>query len=303
MSTEPTTPEQFPRIQLPPLPAFSPLRTPADELPAIQPLRDEPATTWQSPLPEPVAANTYTYMVAPPPLAPLPMQHHPRPMMGASCDVAAGPAPSPTHTPQRMPMPEIAVTSEEPAPALAPAVATSVVALAVLAITAVMLAWASRMAFSPALLALAGLMVSELAIGLAASARGASRPTSATVAAAVAIVCSLLALKGALGGFSEMAFVASLFVLVAALPTLILLGVLAFVLHRRRSIDSPGEDALRAGTPIRFGATAVVLVSGYLAKDSFSAKPDTFVAFAVIGLTVWGVTQVLRGTGRVASAD
>jgi hypothetical protein len=174
------------------------------------------------------------------------------------------------------------------------------VAVAIFVFTAVGLIWASRMAFSPALLAMSALLASEAAIGVARTGpRGSSRPVQATIAAGGAVVLALFALKGAFAGFGEMAFVASLFVLVAALPTLLLLGASEFVL-RRRAAPSAADDALRAGTKLRFAAVLALLVSGYLAKDSFSAKPDTFVAFGLVALALFGAVSVFRGTGRAA---
>lgn len=173
------------------------------------------------------------------------------------------------------------------------------VALVLLVVAAAVLVWASRMAFSPALLGMSALLLAEAGIALAVT--GATRPMSAIVAAGGAFVLALLALKGAFAGFGEMAFVASLFVLVAALPTLLVLGLLEFVL-RKRSSASPADIALRAGTRVRFGAALLLLVTGYLAKDSFSAKPDTYATFVIVAIVVFGAAQVLRGSGRAARA-
>lgn len=172
-------------------------------------------------------------------------------------------------------------------------------ALALLLVGAALLVWASRMAFSPALLGMSALLLSEAAIALALT--GAKRPASAVVTAGGATVLALFALKGAFAGFGEMAFVASLFVLVAALPTLLVLGALEFIL-RKRSSASPANDALRSGTQVRLVGSLLLLVTGYLAKDSFSAKPDTYAAFVIVALALFGAVQALRGTGRASRA-
>lgn len=322
---------RFPRLELPAVPVFAQPMIPADELPVQRPLRDAPADSWQTPFPTPEATNTYAFQVMPPPppvggeLAPrheIPRSAHatycamPGPATGAQ---SASPteSPAPIQPAPAQPAPASVVSSQAPrsrVPAMVPATTTdpapdvdgaqsaaptdlSRVALVLLVVAAALLVWASRMAFSPALLGMSALLLSELAIGLALT--GSKRPTSALVATGGAIVLGLLALKGAFAGFGEMAFVASLFVLVAALPTLLLIGALEFVL-RRRSSDSPANVALRAGTRIRFGAALLLLVTGYLAKDSFSAKPDTYAAFVIVALAAFGAVQVLRGTGRAA---
>ncbi len=327
MSTGPTTPQQdqgtdveatgaavrepvrFPRLELPAVPVFSRPLTPADELPVQRPLVDEPAGAWQSPFPAPDPTNTYTFQVVPPPppaqhAPPLdPPQPHaiPRSVHATYC---AMPSATPT-----MPAPA-STTSPMPVLAQAPELTQGVddraadapwdvspIALGILLVAAALLVWASRMAFSPALLAMAALMLAEA--GIALSLTGAKRPTSALAAAGVAGVLGLLALKGAFGGFGEMAFVASLFVLVAALPTLLLLGAFEFVLRKRAS-DSPAHLALRAGTRERFGAALALLVSGFLARDSFSARPDAFAALGILLLVGTAVVSIVRGTGRAA---
>ncbi len=324
---------QFPRLELPAVPTFPRPLIPADELPVQQPLGDAPADAWQSPFPTPEATNTYAFQVVPPPppvdVAPPPRHEFPRSAHATFCAMpaaAAQPAPAPAQPqptpaqpqpaqpapaqPQPAPAPRTSVPPMAPAPGVdagqdgdvaAADAPTDVsrVALVLLVVAAALLVWASRMAFSPALLGMSALLLSEAGIALALT--GAKRPTSAVVAAGGALVLGLLALKGAFAGFGEMAFVASLFVLVAALPTLLLLGALEFVL-RKRSSESPANVALRAGTRIRFGAASLLLVTGYLAKDSFSAKPDTYAAFVIVALAVLGVVQVLRGSGRAARA-
>ncbi len=329
-------PVRFPRLQLPSVPAFTAPRTPADELPVQRPMVDQPAGTWQSPFQQPEPTNTYAFQVVPPPPPAHPPVAHPplatgfpAPQFTAAAVPVTIPAPkhgdpaptaSPTHAAPAAPAPAASAPAPRttvppmlPTPATDEAAAgaddaapastdVSKVAIVLLLVTALLTAWASRMAFSPALLAMSGLLFAELAIGLAnVGPRDGKRTLNATVAAGASVVITLLALKGAFGGFSEMAFVASLFVLVAALPTLLLLGATWFVL-RRRANPSPADRALAAGTKVRFGAALALLVSGYLAKDSFSAKPDTFVAFAIVALALLGAISVFRGTGRAARA-
>jgi hypothetical protein len=305
MSTEPTTPLSdprtdveacpsivrapmpFTRLELPPVPRFARPFVPADELPVQRPLVDEPAGTWQAPFPAPDATNSYAFQVMPPPPAAAPtepLQPHgiPRSAHATFCALptaapALAPAPAFTGVPPLAPAPELAPTPTVPVPDIAqgedvPAVeaATDVspIAVGILLVTAVLLVWASRMAFSPALLAMSALLLTEL--GIALSLTGAKRSTASLVAVGGAGVLGLLALKGAFAGFGEMAFVASLFVLVATLPTLLVLGAIEFVI-RKRSAPTPATLALRAGTRLRFGAALALLVTGYLAKDSFSA--------------------------------
>ncbi|MCW2922286.1 MAG: hypothetical protein JWL76_2160 [Thermoleophilia bacterium] len=315
-------PAPFRRIELPAVPAFPRPMVPADELPVQRPLLDAPTTGWQSPFPAPEATNSYTFQVVPPPpptewAPPLdPPQPHqiPRSAHATFCampSAAPAPAPAPAFSgvPALAPAPASAsasasaparatvLTQDGDVPAVDAPADVSMVAVGLLLATAALLMWASRMAFSPALLAMAALLLTE--VGIALSRTGPKRPTPALVAVAAAAAIALLALKDAFAGFGEMAFVASLFVLVAALPTLLLLGALEFVL-RKRSSASPANDALRSGTMLRFGAALALLVSGFLAKDSFSAKPDTFAALAIIALVGFGIAQVLRGTGRAA---
>ena len=328
----PREPVHFPRLQLPTVPAFARPMVPADELPVQRPLVDAPTGAWQSPFPTPEPTNDYTFMVVPPP--PPPHEHYPTaklaprhdmprsahatycalptaapaaptaPTMSASTGAAPIAQPAPA-TPARTSVPAMVphsadTTSDVDDPAVDAPTTVSTVALALLVVGAALLVWASRMAFSPALLAMSALMLAETAIAL--SLTGAKRPTSAVVAAGVAVVIGLLALKGALGNYADdMAFVASLFVLVAALPTLILLGALEFVI-RKRSSASPANAALRAGSRERFGAAVVLLVSGFLARESFSARPDAFATFCIVLAVALGVSQVLRGTGRAARA-
>lgn len=310
---------QFPRLELPTVPAFPAPVTPANELPIQRPLVDAPVGTWQSPFPTPEATNTYAFQVVPPPPADFePAQRHdiPRSAHATYCAMPTA-APAGVTAPIAQPAPAPApARARSSVPAMVPVPATdtagdvdvvaadaptdvSRVALALMVVAAALLVWASRMAFSPALLGMSALLLAETAIALALT--GTRRPASALVAAGAATVLGLLAIKGAFAGFGEMAFVASLFVLVAALPTLLLLGALEYVL-RRRSSASPANLALRAGTRIRVGAALLLLVTGYLAKDSFSAKPDTFAAFAIVALVAFGVMQVLRGSGRATRA-
>lgn len=278
-------PITFPRLVLPPVPTFRTPLTPADELPVQQPLRDEqPPTTWQYPFPQPEPTNTYA---VPAPVQPTPIE--------VVAPTTNAPSPRPDAGELARPADGVVETTEQ-------ATSLSKIALGLFLVTAAFLYWASGMAFSAALLGTAGLLVSELAIALSLTApRGAGRPMPATIAAVAAVLLALLTLKGALHAFSDMAMVASLFVLAAALPTLLLLGAAAFVL-RRRSPRSLADDSLRAGTGLRFGVVVALLATGFIAKDSFSAKPDAFLAFALVALVAINALHVLRGTGRANRA-
>jgi hypothetical protein len=305
--------------------------TPADELPVQHPYVDAPAGTWQSPFPTPEPTNDYTFMVVPPP--PPPHEHYPTaqlaqarpaptqarqrhdvprsahatycalptaaPVAHAAPAPISQPAPAPVRSgvPAMVPTPATDAAQGVDDPAVDAPTGVSPIAIGLMVVAAALLVWASRMAFSPALLAMSALMLAETAIALALT--GTKRPTSAFVAAGAATLVALLALKGAFAGFGEMAFVASLFVLVAALPTLLLLGALEFVI-RKRSAPSPATLALRAGSRERFGAAVVLLVSGFLAKDSFSAKPDAIATFCIVLFVAVSALQVVRGTGRAA---
>lgn len=290
----------FPRLELP----LPPFKAPASviEAPAPSPVPtsapatnldgrpiggyDEPVTgTWQSPFPAPVIDQGYVYQVVPPP------------QIDASNAVVPAPAAEAAST---VPLPDLAPVPE---PATATVVAPSKVVLGAFAVLAAALVWASTMAFSAALLALGALLASEIALALAASRPSAAvRSTPATAVAVVAGIAALLAAKGAFAQFGETAFVAGLFVLVSAVPTLLVLGIVAFVLRRRSaSGNSPGERALRAGALVRFGALAAIIAAGVQAHKTFSAVPDAVVALAVVVLAALNVAAALRGTGRAAA--
>lgn len=311
----------FPRLDLPPVPSFGSSAT-VDEHEVV-PLRDEPLGTWQPPFPPPFSGEEqYRAMVdrvatlssvqsIAEPHAPVAAA---TPMFSTAPVFASAPviAPSPVIDPVDVPAPDVpelprtrtrttiaappdtvvAVMPElAPAPDLAPH-RTSMVAVGILILLAVALNWASHMAFSPGLMALAALLWAQLAAGAAVSPRGRRLAIRAALPAAV---LSLLALKGAIGGFSDMAMVAGLFVLVAGLPTLLLLGAAQFILHRRGDRASATDVALREGWKLRFGALAALLVAALLVRDSFSAKPDAFVTFGIVALVVLTLLPALRG--------
>jgi surface polysaccharide O-acyltransferase-like enzyme len=92
--------------------------------------------------------------------------------------------------------------------------------------------------------------------------------------------------------FSEMAFVAGLLVVPAILVVLLVHGVASYLL--RRDKESVASQMVRAGTPTRFAAALITLVAGYLAFHSFSARPDAYAAFAVLGLTAANLYYLAR---------
>jgi hypothetical protein len=298
-------PVEFPRLVLPPAPTFgrpapAPVATakpivatrPVPALPATDADgravggRDEPPATWQSPFPEPAPTNAYTFQVVPPPMAPEAAQM-PRPMIES-----AAPARTPVPTLDASIVDEPTTTDTRP----------STIVLGLMAVTAALLAWASVMAFSSALLAFSGLLIAELALALSlARARGARRPTSAAVLAVVALGVGLLAAKGAIAQFGDMAMVAGLFVLISVVPSLLLLGAAAFVLRRRGDRRTLADEAIRSGTIVRFGALAGILLAGYQAHKTFTAVPDAIVALVIVALVAVNAVHVLRGSGRAAA--
>lgn len=174
-------------------------------------------------------------------------------------------------------------------------------ALVLLLVAAALLAWASRMAFSPALLALSGLFVAEVAVALSLTrAAAASHPTRSTVAAVASLLLVALAAKGALHGFGDMAFVAGLFVIAAIIPTLLLLGAVALVL-RRRTPRSLADESLRAASLVRLGAIVAVLAGGIQAHRTYSAVPDAVAALGIALLTATYALHVVKRTGRASS--
>jgi hypothetical protein len=316
-------PVEFPRLVLPPAPTFgrpapatptvaepaAPTTTPAPTSPATdlddRPVggRDEPPVTWQSPFPEPAAASAYTYRVVPPPMAPEAAQMPPSMVAAAAAAPVAAPAPikASVPAPARTPVPAVAapVIDDQPSEV---ATRPSTVALGLMAVTAALLMWASQMAFSSALLAFSGLLVAELALALSlARARGANRPLSSTLLAVVALLVGLLAAKGAIAQFGDMAMVAGLFVLISVVPSLLLLGAAALVLRRRGDRRTLADEAIRSGTLVRFGALAAILAAGYQAHKTFTAVPDAIVALVIVALVALNAVHVLRGSGRAAA--
>lgn len=191
------------------------------------------------------------------------------------------------------------VSIEEPTPQISQS--APMLFLVPIGILAIVCIWASKMAFSASLLALSGMFVSELALvaaSLRSTANNRSRYVMATALPAGAI--SILAVKSALAQFGDAAFVAGLFVLVTALPALIVLGVVSLVLRRRATL-TPVTTVIRSGSLVRFGALVAVLLAGYQAFKTFSAKPDAVVALGITAVTIYSVVSAVRGTGRAAS--
>jgi hypothetical protein len=294
----------FPRLELPAVPDFAAAAADADVVTEddLAPHLDEPAGTWQPPFPpaldpesqyralvdrvtaytEPIAAATAGAVIAPAPIAdpepaPVPDVQRTRPMRVPAVDTT-------TTVPE---LPELA-----PAPQVAP-LTTSVVAIAGLVLLAAFLVWASRMAFSPALLALSGLLLAQLAAAATASGKGGALPF---VAGIPALGLAVSAAKGALGGFSDMAMVAGLFVIAAGGPTLLVLGIVQFVLHRRAGRAGAAETVLREGWKLRVGVAVAIVAAGVYVRDSFAAAPDALLTFGIVALVLFTLVPVARGT-------
>lgn len=298
----------FPRIELPPVPSLGrtsggtvPVAAPGSPAPAIsldgRPVggQDESPAGWQYPYAATSTAG-YTYHVPPPPM--------PGPVPAGS---AATSAPELAHGPgtESAPyvMPHVAPVSDRDAAsdeADDADTGPSTVVLVLFAVVAVALLWASRMAFSAGLLAFASLLIAELSLATSFARRaGASRPASSTLAAIAAVAVALNAARHAFAQFGETAFVAGLFVLVAGVPSLLAVAV-ATLLLRRSSASSRANDALRSWTAVRLAALAALLVAGFQAHRTFSAKPDAIVALGIVALALLTAVAVLRGTGRAA---
>ena len=214
------------------------------------------------------------------------------------------PAPVPdvrrTTRPMRVPSVDTAVPELPelaPAPVVAP-LSTSVVAIAGMVLVAAFLAWASRMAFSPALLALSALLFAQLAATATASGKGGVLPFAAGIPA---LFLAVSAAKGALGGFSDMAMVAGLFVIAAGIPTLLVLGIVQFVLHRRAARAGAAETVLREGWKLRFGVVTAIVAAGVYVRESFAATPDAILTFGIVGLVLLTLVPVARGRSNEAA--
>lgn len=297
--TAPAALPTFPRVELPPVPRLS-AAMPAPHVPN----RDEPVSTWTSPLPMPVEPRPYTYQVVPPPPPSLSVGMHPAPAASSPMTPMPAPVPAPigmpaAPAPGRLSMPTAPIVT--PAPASAPVfvgVDSSNVAIAMLILTALLLAWASGMAFSAGLLAFGALLVAQVAEALAH--RPAASNVVPRVLAVAAGIVALLAAKGAVAQFGEMAMVAGMFVVVACIPALLLICVTQLVLHRRDA-PSVADAALRRSFPVRAGALVAVLGAGGLAFSSFNPKPDAFVALGVAVFAVVAAVQALRADPETAA--
>jgi hypothetical protein len=268
---------------------------------------DEPPAAWQSPFPAPEVPRDGNWFVPGPQVAPAPAGTPAIPAPARAITQAPDTAvqmsapmtiPTPTQPPTRMPMPSPAPQLEAPAnPDEGFAPASPVARFLFLALAAA-LVWASQMAFSAALLALAAMLVSEVAMAIAAG-RAPAAPRSSWVPlfAVVSTLASLVAAYRAFGQFGEMAFVAGLFVLVAVVPSIIVLAI-AGLLARRHGTS--GDQAIRSGTLLRFGVLAALMVAGYQAFQTFSAKPDAIVTFVIVALTFHNVHAATRRSGRAA---
>lgn len=280
----------FPRIELPPVPTFGG---------TVEPLRDEPVATWQPPVAPPLSSEQrYRSMVerVATLATPVPTQETPA---HPPAQEALAPAPAPSIEPVATPQSSVPVMPElAPAPESTPLPASRI-AIALMVVAVAFLAWASRMAFSPGLLGLAALLLAQLAAAASSSPRGRSLALRAAIPA---IVVALLAAMQAIGNLtSGMAMVAGLFVLVAALPTLIVFVAVQVVLRRRGDRIGPADTALRDSWKLRAGTLAALLVAALLVRDSFSAKPDAIVALGIVALVAITLHSALRD--RTTSAD
>lgn len=289
----------FPRIELPPVPALG--RRERTDVPVVaaptaaapataldgRPVggQDEAPSGWHYPYAGVIPGESVRQVV-------------PQPVPdSAAPQAAAAPAALTPVVPSLAPAPDLPPDGSTPADDTDGGPST--VVLVLFGVSALALMWASRMAFSAGLLAFASLLMAELSLATSLRRRpGASRPASSTILAVGALVIALNAARHAFAQFGEAAFVAGLFVLVAVVPTLLLLGIAALLLRRA---SSRAGEALQAWTMVRFGALAALLAAGVQAHRTFSAKPDAIVALAIVALAAFTAVSVLRGTGRAAS--
>lgn len=262
----------FPRIELPEVPTLGA----APVIPVPRPRLDEPAPTWRNPLPAPDAPSAHEFLVVPPPPATIPAPAAATPQVAPA---APAPAPAPMPVPIQLPDPGAAGDAVPGG--------TSLALVVTFGACAALLAWASNMAFSSALLALASLLVAQLAAALFAG----GAPVGRMLAAVALLVGAFAGWKG-VHELSPDAFVAGLFVLVAVAPLLLLMGVVQLLLRRRAA--SAGDRALRAGATLRFVALAAVLVAGIQAHRTYSARLDAIATILVVALTVVTVVRTLR---------
>lgn len=166
------------------------------------------------------------------------------------------------------------------------------VSVALVAVCALLLAVGSHFAMSSALLACAALFLSDLAVASMA----ARLPHARAVSGALTIGAALIGVTALIGGvqqFSDMAFVAGLLVLLVTLPVL-LLHVTAQLLARRRSNESIAVGTLQIVGIGRTLSMFALLISGYIAFDSFTAVPDALVSFAITALVAVNVVYAGR---------
>lgn len=202
-------------------------------------------------------------------------------------------APASTHSaPITAPIATSPGRQAEPAP-LAPSPGIRRASLVLILGCVALLMYAAHLAMSGALLALGALFLTDLAVGARAQAQvGQSGQRLATGLSVGAGLTAAWALWTTLHQFSEMAFVAGLMVVPAVLVVLLVHGIASFLL--RRDPHSMPSQVVRSGTMTRVAAALITLVAGYMAFDSFSARPDAYAAFAVLGLTAANLYYLVR---------
>jgi len=247
----------MPEVQTSPLPV---LRLPRFQLqavihaPSTEPLLDL-STPQPLTVPELPAAPTLATVVA----APAP----PQVPTAALRDTASWSA--------RQQVPAAPAAPAAPAEAIRP---LNPVAAGLLLVSTTAMLYAAQMSGSVALLACAGLFLSDLSLGL--------RGLSARVCMAAALALTLWALIGVPGQFSDMAFVAGLFVVVAAVPVLAMSAVAGRLL--RRDDASTADLAVRARGKYQLLAVVLAMLAGVQAFRSFSAVPDALVTLSIVAM-------------------
>lgn len=165
--------------------------------------------------------------------------------------------------------------------------------LALMTLSIILLVYAAHMSGSKALYACAALFISDLAIGESVRRAAQVRAQRAEVALAIGAGALVgLALWGVAHQFSMMAFVAGLFVVLAVVIVALLQVASGLVLRRKAA--SLADQAVRAGSVMRWIALALTLLAGVQAFRSFSAVPDALVALPIVALTLCNVAIVLR---------
>ncbi|MEO6867541.1 MAG: hypothetical protein ABI200_05925 [Gaiellales bacterium] len=290
---------EFPSIELPPPPNFGlPRRMDPDLFeddlaglpPVMTPNVDEPEGEWKSPFPDPEPSSSYALQIAPAADETLPEPMN-SPWIGAVPETAN---PHAASVPVPVPAPPTAA-EVEPEVTIEP---TGIAPVAVIAFgaLAVFLVWASGYAFSAALMGLAAIITAELA-GALALADGRSQPADikAKALAGVGIVVALIAAKRGIAELGPDAVVGGLFVIVALVPTLLVIAIAHLILRRRADRATAADHALLHASRLRLLALLAVGVAGIVAHISWASKPDAIVAIVLLALAILTALPVLRG--------